>query len=295
MPVRNKESALGSGAVTFITMEPMVRVFRVDPAEAQRIDAAVNEPHQHDHEELIIGVEGTLEHFIDFRSATIEAPFVSFVTKGKVHRVRPGIKAGKCDLWVVRFRSEFIPETTFQLYAYYHDNANIVLQAGPCFDRLVTVCSMMAGEMEQPVPDLAVVRQLLSTLFTLVRSEQRKVQPDEGAQLAGHDETFRNFLRILEENFRQEHDVEFYASQLFMSVRNLNLICQNILQQSVSRIIETRKLIEAKNLLVGTDKSISEIGFEVGYQEKAYFTRVFKKNTGQTPTEFREGMRKLVA
>ena len=64
--------------------------------------------------------------------------------------------------------------------------------------------------------------------------------------------------------------------------------------QSVSEIIETRKLIEAKNLLINTNKTISEIGFEVGYNEKSYFTSVFKKKSGQTPKEFREEMRKLL-
>jgi AraC-like DNA-binding protein len=263
--------------------------------DVRKIGSAPNEPHQHDFEELIIGMAGQLEHFIDFRTETTAAPFASFVTKGKVHRVRPGMKDGACDMWVMRFKSEFIPETTFQLYTLYHGNANVGLKAGPCFERLVAICGMMAGEMEQPEPDLAVVRQLLSTLFTLISSERRKQHPEETPLPGSHDETFRNFLGILEQNFRQERDVEFYASQLFMSVRNLNLITQHILQQSVSRIIETRKLIEAKNLLISTDKPVSEIGFELGYEEKAYFTRVFKKNSGQTPTEFREEMRKLVA
>jgi len=80
-----------------------------------------------------------------------------------------------------------------------------------------------------------------------------------------------------------------------MSSRNLNLICQNVLQQNVSEMIETRKLIEAKNLLISAEKSISEIGYELGYSEKAYFTNVFKKKSGQTPTDFREEMRKLVS
>ena len=78
-----------------------------------------------------------------------------------------------------------------------------------------------------------------------------------------------------------------------MSTRNLNLICKNILNQTVSELIETRKLTEAKNQLTHTDKNISEIGFELGFNEKAYFTNVFKKRTGQTPTEFREEMRSL--
>jgi AraC family transcriptional activator of pobA len=82
---------------------------------------------------------------------------------------------------------------------------------------------------------------------------------------------------------------------LFMSARNLNLICKNILQQTATEIIETRKLTEAKNQLTHSDKNISEIGFDLGYNEKAYFTNVFKKRTGQTPSEFREEMKKLLS
>jgi len=276
-------------------MEAMLRTFKLGPKDLERISAAPNEPHHHAFEELIIGVAGTLEHFIDYRSESIDAPFVSFVTKGKVHRVRPAAKDGRCDMTVIRFRSEFIPETIFQLYSLFHDQAQLQMSDGRCFTRMTTVADMIVEEMARPEPDLAVVRQLLGTLFTLIRSEHRAQHPDGAALPSGHDETFRNFLRVLEENYRQPHDVDFYASQLFMSARNLNLITQSILQQSVSRIIETRKLIEAKNLLIATDKPVSEIGFELGYEEKAYFTRVFKKNTGQTPTEFREEMRKLVA
>ena len=80
-----------------------------------------------------------------------------------------------------------------------------------------------------------------------------------------------------------------------MSSRNLNLICQKIMNQSVSEIIETRKLTEAKNLLASTNKSISEIGFELGYNEKSYFSNVFKKKSGQTPSEFRDEMQNLIA
>ena len=86
--------------------------------------------------------------------------------------------------------------------------------------------------------------------------------------------------------------MEFYAEKLFMSSRNLNLICQNILEQSVSEIIETRKLIEAKNLLISTEKTISEIAYELGYNENSYFSNVFKKKAGQSPSEFREDMKK---
>lgn len=265
------------------------KIFKVDPSEANKILGSENTPHHHDFEELIIGIEGQLDHFIDFKSTVLNAPFVSFVTRGKVHRVKPLVKNGKCLMWAIRFKSEFIPETTFQLYSLYHDNASIELPAGSCFGRLESLCEMMDEEMKQSAADYSIVRQLLGAVFTMIESERRKLQPPK-EELKSQSTTFKNFLRILEENFRRSVGVEYYAEKLFMSSRNLNHICQQILQQSVSEIIETRKLIEAKNLLLSTEKSVSEIGFELGYNEKAYFTNVFKKKTGQTPTSFRKEM-----
>ncbi|HBI01117.1 MAG TPA: AraC family transcriptional regulator [Flavobacterium sp.] len=276
-------------------MNELFKIFKVEEAEATRISASPDEPHQHDFEELIIGIHGQLDHFIDFNTSTFDAPFISFVTKGKVHRVIPKLKDGKCEMWALRFKSEFIPETTFQLYSYYHDHATIKLQQGACFNRLITLCEIMYEAMQQEDPDLSVVKHLLSALFGMIESERNKTSVEENVLAKTQNTTLQNFLSILEENYHRPLGVEFYAEKLFMSARNLNLICKGILQQTVSEIIETRKLIEAKNQLTHSDKNISEIGFDLGYNEKAYFTNVFKKRTGQTPSEFRDEMKTLLS
>jgi AraC-like DNA-binding protein len=276
-------------------MEKLFRIFRVNEDDVKRINSAPNDPHSHDYEELIIGLEGCLEHFIDFKSTLIEAPLISFVAKGKIHKVVPGLNNGICNMWVIRFKSEFISETIFQLYSHYHDHANIKLQKGQCFDRMIQLCTMMHEEMQMSSPDLGIVSHLLNALFSMVESERKKLYPDSAGLNKTQNITFKNFLRILEENFRRPEGVEFYAEKLFMTSRNLNLICKNILNQSVSEIIENRKMTEAKNLLMSTGKSISEIGFELGYQEKSYFTNVFKRKAGQTPSEFRAEMKKQLS
>jgi AraC family transcriptional regulator, transcriptional activator of pobA len=276
-------------------MQENFKIFKISPEEAKKIASEPNEPHFHDFEELIIGMEGQLEHFIDFKAAIFKAPYISFVTKGKLHRVIPSTSGGKCDIWVMRFSSEFIPETTFRLYSYYHDHANIEMKNNDSFKRMVILCEMMNGEMQQSMPNLSVVRDLLKTLFTMIEAEREKFSISGQTFPKTQNTTFRNFLKILEDNFRRPEGVDFYAEKLFMSARNLNLVTQNILHKSVSDIIETRKLIEAKNLLIYSDKTISEIGFELGYNEKAYFTSVFKKKSGQTPSEFRDAMRKIIS
>lgn len=276
-------------------MKELFKIYQLELDEALRIENSINHPHRHDYEELIIGLEGGIQHFIDFKSESFEAPYVCFIAQGKSHRVHPLIIDDQCRAWVIRFRSEFIPETTFQLYAYYQQQANIKFLDNSCFQRFVSLCEMMSAEMQSPQPDLAVVRQLLSSLFVMIESERKKRFPELQKVLNSQSTTFKNFLSILEDNFRRTEGVNFYAEKLFMSARNLNLICQSIMQQSVSEIIETRKLVEAKNLLMNSEKSIAEIGFEIGYQDKAYFTSVFKKKTGQTPTDFREEMNKLIS
>ena len=274
-------------------MDQFFHIFKISYEDAKKIGTSPESVHNHDFEELIIGIDGILEHFIDFKSEILTSPFASFVTKGKIHRVKPDLKNGKFNIWVIEFQSDFIPETTFQLYSYYHDHANIQMSEGQSFDRMVTMCEMMFGESQQAIPDYAVIRLLLSTLFTMIESERKKTDINKNHFDTTQNITFKNFLKILEDNFYRAEGVDFYAEKLFMSSRNLNIICQNILHKSVSEIVETRKLIEAKNLLISTNKTISEIGFELGYNEKSYFTNVFKKKSGQTPSEFREEMKKL--
>lgn len=227
-------------------MDSLFKIFKIDKAEAAKITASPDEPHQHDFEELIIGTEGQLEHFIDFKTTTTDAPLISFVTKGKVHRAIPKVKNGKCDMWVLRFKSELIPDTIFQLYASYHDHATLKFKESPFFNRLTTTCELVSMEMQQENPDLGIVRHLLSTLLMMIRSERNKMSASLNPLSTTQNTTIHNFLRILEENYPRPVGVDYYAEKLFMSARNLNLICKNIINQTVSEVIETRKLIEAK-------------------------------------------------
>ena len=106
-------------------MNETFRIYPVTTKEAVEIIHSVNEPHQHDYEELIVGVKGHLEHFIDYGSSLTHAPYISFITRGKVHRVQPVLEEGEFYAWVIRFQSEFLPETIFRLYGIYHEQAKI--------------------------------------------------------------------------------------------------------------------------------------------------------------------------
>ncbi|MBP7984450.1 MAG: helix-turn-helix domain-containing protein [Bacteroidaceae bacterium] len=272
-------------------MEDFFNIYLFGVDDAKRVAEELNEAHVHDYEELLIGLEGQLDHFIDFRSETIDAPYVSFITAGKIHRLKPLEKDGHCNIWVLRFKSDFIAETSFQLYSSFHDNANMCMKLDGCFGRLNTLCSMIYDEYTRGDADMAVIKQLLISLICIIESEKRKdsTASEDNKNVQNH--TFKSFLQVLEKHYREPRNVDFYAEKLFMTSRNLNLICQRILHQSVSEIVETRKLLEAKNMLITTDKTVAEIGFDLGFNEKTYFTHVFKKKAGISPSDFRKEMR----
>src|SRR5512145_764954 len=105
-------------------MNQLFSIFRIDAVKAKEIAAMPDEPHIHDFEELIVGIKGELEHFIDFRSSNVRAPLISFIAKPKAHRIVTKLQNHYFAMWVLRFRSEFIADTIFQLYTSFHNNAN---------------------------------------------------------------------------------------------------------------------------------------------------------------------------
>ncbi len=247
-------------------------------------------PHRHDEEELIIITSGSLEHYIDFQYEVVTAPSVCYVPMGKLHKLMPRVGL---EGWVITYKNEFIPDSELSFYSKFATSSAIPLTGGTCMNRFSTLCELINGEFSHPQCDMATINHLLKALITMILAERKTNLPNEASIKNNQQNTFNAFLRILEENFRRPEGVQFYADKLNMSTRNLNLICKNNFDKSVSEIIETRKLIEAKQLLLNTDKTVSEIGYELGYNEKSYFTRVFRQKMGVTPTDFRDKTTKM--
>lgn len=266
-------------------MKELFEILRVDKEISRQLVERSKIPHPHNYEEIIVVVKGEIEHFIDFESKLLQAPFVSFITKGKPHHIKPKDNDTDSEGYVIRFQSEFVSETIFQLYHMFHDNANVVFSSGREFKRFVKLCEMLHDEAQQTSPNFSIISGLLNILLTILEY-QKRISLNKYESKIQHSQYIK-FLHLLEENYHRPINVSFYADELNMTSRNLNIICQKILQKSMNDIIQTRRLTKAKSLLATTDKSISEIGFEIGYKEKSYFSHVFKRKTGKTPSEFR--------
>ena len=69
---------------------------------------------------------------------------------------------------------------------------------------------------------------------------------------------------------------------------NAQTLIKHKIGLSVKNLMSAKKLVESQKEIAFTDKNIQEISFQFGYKDDAYFNRVFKNATGETPKQFRE-------
>jgi AraC family transcriptional regulator, transcriptional activator of pobA len=95
--------------------------------------------------------------------------------------------------------------------------------------------------------------------------------------------------RLIDEHFRKERLISFYAAKLAMTADRLNDHVKRATGVTAGHLIRQRVLTEAKRQLVFTNQAIHEIAYELAFSDPSHFTRFFRKQTGTTPQAFREG------
>ncbi len=100
-------------------------------------------------------------------------------------------------------------------------------------------------------------------------------------------ELLRKFNLLVDTHFKKEHSVAFYAELLHKSPKTLSNSFGK-LDKSPLKIIHDRIILEAKRLLRYTDKSAKQIAYEVGFDDASHLSRLFKKQTGTSPSQFKK-------
>ncbi len=93
---------------------------------------------------------------------------------------------------------------------------------------------------------------------------------------------------LIERNYRTLHSPADYAERLHVTAKTLGRIVRDHLGTTPTDLIRSRILTHAKWQLLHTLKPVKEVAREVGFGDELYFSRLFKKATGRSPTDFRE-------
>lgn len=98
---------------------------------------------------------------------------------------------------------------------------------------------------------------------------------------------FNAFQKLIKKTLPESKLIKDYADDLRITPVHLNRICQSLVQKSALQLVHDYTITEAKKYLVYTSYSVSEISYLLNFKDPAYFSRLFKKQTGFSPNQFR--------
>lgn len=142
---------------------------------------------------------------------------------------------------------------------------------------------------DDPAKELALETLVRLLLIQISRLTSQKAASTE----VNNDDlqAFRQFSNLIQEHYREHWQLTDYTSSLGLSESRLHQICRRIANRSPKKIIHDHLVQEAKRLLIFTSLASSDICYQLGFSDPAYFSRFFKRNTGMTSQEFRQRQR----
>ena len=246
--------------------------------------------HRHDFYFILLVSKGSGIHEIDFVAYPITDNTISLMRPGQVHQL--GLTADAEGYWLA-FNKEFeflsmVKDNTLLRKAtsrnFYHLNQKDV-------DTLSSIFQIILAEyrLKQAGFEHVIKASLEILLIHFLRYQQK----DQAVSLANQyqQEKLQEFLDLLETNIRTNKQAAAYADMVNLSRFQLNSITKSLLGKTISELIDDQILLETKRYLLGTPKQVSEIAFQLGYEDVSYFIRFFKKKTGITPDAFRKKFR----
>ena len=255
-------------------------------------------PHRHDFYQIIWLREGSGELECDLRRARFRANSLFFFAPGRMHSWRHevatrGVMAGITPEF---FNADANHPGLLGRMPFLHDMAMPMLELeGVAAREMDELFQRLLDEPKRPEIGLDdIVRALMTIILSKARQHMKRRQDAErsGAPAAsGRAEAVhplsQRFRVALEQNFPKLLKVSDYAALLHVSRSHLNEDLRLHTGRTASDHIHDRLLLEAKRLLVYSSFTVSEIAYQLRFQDPSYFGRFFRQRTGESPGAFR--------
>lgn len=250
-------------------------------------------PHKHSFYHLVYFTEVSGSHSIDFINFPAEPGQIYFMTPGQVHAWH---FKNKTEGYIINFSDNYIH--SLLMNARYLDQFSFF--SGNAAEQVVQIPVRVRRTIEQLFETILkedqagselkddMIRTAMIQLFIQVN---RLVTPKEKAPAASYNSVLlKSFQKLIELHFREKKLTRDYAAMLFVTPNHLNALSKHVTGKPAGELIRDRIVLEAKRLLVNAGMSIAELATELGFEDNSYFTKFFRKYTGQTPESFRKSI-----
>jgi AraC family transcriptional activator of pobA len=284
------------------------QIERIHPQSHAKHEGFLMDAHRDDHYVFLLQETGLSRGMIDFHSFTLKENSLLLILPGQVHSY---LEAGKdTSGWFVAMDAGLIVDPFRSVLEDPLLSRKPVSVLGPVGLQLAQLLQLTHTLHEQPavVGDGAgrssgavketgclsaiyckqAIYSLLTSFVAIVTGlyDQRRnteVEKSPRSQIITQE-----FRKLLVREYKQWKSPGEYAAALHLSAPYLNEAVKEATGFTVSHWIQQEIMLEAKRLLYHSACTVKEIAYGLGYEDHAYFSRLFKKTVGKTPGGFRE-------
>jgi AraC-like DNA-binding protein len=257
----------------------------------------ITKPHKHNFYCTILITYGTGTNVIDFQSFPVLPGSVFLLYPGQIHS---WVLSSDTDGYILFHTKEFYNlNFTYErierfLFFIVGSSPFIILEKAVCEKIDFFFRDILIEYMSEQIMRSQKICSLLNILYIELSHLYLNDKPQRIFNENQHTKIHK-LEGLIEENYKVIKFPKQYADMMNMSQKHLNRIVKLNLNKTTSSLISDRVVLEAKRMLIYSAYSVSEIAFDLGYPENAYFFRIFKKKSGETPTEYMNKFRNLRA
>jgi len=260
------------------------------PAHIFENQSKITKPHKHNSYLAILFTKGSGRHEIDFNSYDIKPGSLFFLAPGQTHHWE---LSEDIDGYIFSHTADFYDlhysHNRMHQFPFFYSIQNIpvlILEK----NQKAIIENLFARLFDEYWNKKAFQQQLILSYIDVIYIESSRLYLDDNSQKIikanSYSEKLQQFESLLEKNYIHEKSPSKYADLMNISPKHLNRITKSVVGKTASEVITDRIILEAKRRVLHTKNNFSEVAFSLGYDDYAYFSKLFKKASGLTPTDF---------
>ncbi|HLT66042.1 MAG TPA: helix-turn-helix transcriptional regulator [Flavobacterium sp.] len=251
----------------------------------------IEKPHKHNFYATFLFIKGHGIHEIDYNSFEVKPGALFFLYPGQIHSWE---LSADCEGFLFFHTPDFFEKanagSSLKDFPFFHSNfiqkcfyldVEQSKEIQTLLESLISESEMSQWKYQQMI--ILYVHQLYIKIKRFL--DHRKLSNfKEGKH---YEKLFWEFEKLVEKLYKEEKSASAYANRLSISQKHLSRVVKHMAEKTPTQFITERVILEAQRLIHFSNLNFQEIANELGYEDYSYFTKIFKKETNETPTNFR--------
>lgn len=239
--------------------------------------------HRDDYYMVVFLTDGSAAVEVDFERKELSAGNLLVISPWQVH-AKPSEEEWRCAGWLLAFAPEVLSDMESRIIEEYSASAVPLSPGMDIISDMEALCSILEKNRDNSSISMSLASAVKSLVLPCIENSSGNIS-----------ERYRKVVvklrKLLDRHLAVTKSPAAYASMLNISEVYLNEAVKGVTGLNVGAYIRNKVMIQAKRFLAYSSLSSKEIAYRLGYDDSAYFSRLFRKCAGVSPSDYRKNLK----